>query len=77
MISGGHNIPAPVAVAVFENHVFYADITKLAVMQANKSAKSWPINLTHFYKVDHGVPTAIAVSHPSLQVLTSRGEQDA
>ncbi|KAK3804170.1 hypothetical protein RRG08_023533 [Elysia crispata] len=74
VISGGHNIPAPVAVAVFENHVFYADITKLAVMQANKSAKSWPINLTHFYKVDHGVPTAIAVSHPSLQVLTSRAK---
>ena len=62
------------SVAVFENQVFYSDITKLAVMRADKKSTVWPVDVTQIYKVDQGIPTSVAVSHPALQVLTSRGQ---
>ncbi|RUS81825.1 hypothetical protein EGW08_010417, partial [Elysia chlorotica] len=74
VLSGGQSIPAPVAVAVFENHLFFADITRLAVMRADKTSDSWHPSVSATYRVDQGVPTSVAASHPSLQVLTSRGQ---
>ncbi|CAL1543757.1 unnamed protein product, partial [Lymnaea stagnalis] len=73
VISGGLLIPAPVSVAIFENQVFFADITRLGVMRVDKNDDSvQPKSLQQTYKMDVGVPTAVLAFHHSLYKLTQR-----
>uniref|UniRef100_A0A8C6B9V0 Low-density lipoprotein receptor-related protein 2 n=1 Tax=Monodon monoceros TaxID=40151 RepID=A0A8C6B9V0_MONMO len=42
VIHGGSNIPHPFAISLFEDHVFFTDWTKMAVMKANKFTETDP-----------------------------------
>ncbi|XP_059178824.1 low-density lipoprotein receptor-related protein 2-like isoform X2 [Physella acuta] len=73
IVSGGLNIPAPVSVAIFENQIFFADITKLGAIRINKNDNSVePKTLKQIYKADSGIPTSVTTYHPHMHVLSSR-----
>ncbi|XP_035827354.1 low-density lipoprotein receptor-related protein 2 [Aplysia californica] len=74
IVSGGLRIPAPVSVTVFENQLFFADITKLGVLRVNKTDSAFaPRTLKQVLRMDVGVPAAVVAVHDSLQTLRSRG----
>lgn len=42
VVQGGSLIPHPFGISLFEDHVFFTDWTKMAVMKANKFTESSP-----------------------------------
>lgn len=61
--------------SIFENQLFFADITKLGVIRVNKTdVASDPQSLTQIYRMDAGIPTSVVLAHQSLQTLVYRGE---
>ncbi|KAG9350071.1 hypothetical protein JZ751_026424, partial [Albula glossodonta] len=63
VLNGGTQVPHPFGLSVFENHVFFTDWTKMAVVQANRFNGSNPKLLYH--TTDR--PGHIVVSHAVLQ----------
>ena len=63
VINGGTQVPYPFGMALFENHVFFTDWNKMAVIRTNRFNGSHP-------KLLYGTtekPGHIVVSHPVLQ----------
>ncbi|XP_036394518.1 low-density lipoprotein receptor-related protein 2 [Megalops cyprinoides] len=63
VMNGGTQVPHPYGLSVFENHVFFTDWTKMAVMQANRFNGS---NSKLLYRTTDR-PGHIVVSHAVLQ----------
>lgn len=71
VISGGLNIPAPTAVAVFENEAFWTDLTKQGVMRVNMY--QGVSSLQQIYQNQSAIPVSIKVIHTSKQNRISQG----
>ncbi|KAK0146056.1 Low-density lipoprotein receptor-related protein 2 [Merluccius polli] len=65
VINGGTKVPFPFGIAVFENHAYFTDWTKMAVVRTNRFNGSDPTSLYGTTKR----PGHIVVSHPLLQPL--------
>uniref|UniRef100_A0A4W6E5T0 Low density lipoprotein receptor-related protein 2b n=1 Tax=Lates calcarifer TaxID=8187 RepID=A0A4W6E5T0_LATCA len=63
VLNGGTQAPHPFGIAVFENHVFFTDWTKMGLVRANRFNGSNPALLYRTAKR----PGHVAVSHPVLQ----------
>lgn len=63
VLNGGTQAPHPFGIAVFENHVFYTDWTKMGVLRANRFSDNNPALLYRTAKR----PGHVVVSHPVLQ----------
>ncbi len=63
VLNGGTQAPHPFGIAVFENHVFFTDWTKMGVVRANRFNGSNPALL---YRTAMR-PGDVVVSHPVLQ----------
>uniref|UniRef100_W5N103 Low-density lipoprotein receptor-related protein 2 n=1 Tax=Lepisosteus oculatus TaxID=7918 RepID=W5N103_LEPOC len=63
ILSGGADVPHPYGVALFENHVFFTDWTKMGVIQANRFNGSNPKLL--YRTTDQ--PNHLVISHSVLQ----------
>ncbi|XP_053722161.1 low-density lipoprotein receptor-related protein 2 [Synchiropus splendidus] len=63
VLNGGTQAPHPFGLAVFENHVFFTDWTKMGVIRANRFNGSNPSLLYRTAKQ----PGQVVVSHPVLQ----------
>uniref|UniRef100_A0A3Q3MKS2 Low-density lipoprotein receptor-related protein 2 n=1 Tax=Mastacembelus armatus TaxID=205130 RepID=A0A3Q3MKS2_9TELE len=63
VLNGATQVPHPFGVAVFENHVFFTDWTKMGVVSANRFNGS---NAKFLYRTAER-PGHIVVSHPILQ----------
>lgn len=63
VLNGGTQAPHPFGMAVFENHVFFTDWTKMGVIRANRFNGSNPTLLYRTAKR----PGHVAVSHSLLQ----------
>lgn len=50
--SGSNNLPHSISVDVFENTIFYADSTKMAIMKLKRHAVTTPANVTYHYKLN-------------------------
>lgn len=56
---GGSLIPHPFGISLFENHIFFTDWTKMAVMKANKFKETSP----EVYYQSSLRPFGVAVYH--------------
>ena len=70
IISGGISIPAAVSLSQFENKLYWADVTKMAIMSVSKFDPSgsdvvWRTGVK---------PTALKVVHQVLQPTDGRGK---
>uniref|UniRef100_A0A8C6P698 Low density lipoprotein receptor-related protein 2b n=1 Tax=Nothobranchius furzeri TaxID=105023 RepID=A0A8C6P698_NOTFU len=65
VLNGGTQSPHPFGMAVFENHVFFTDWTKMGVIRTNRFNGSDPVLLYRTAKR----PGHVVVSHPVLQTL--------
>lgn len=65
ILKGATQSPHPFGIAVFENHVFFTDWTKMAVMRANRFSDNNPALL---YRTANR-PGHVVVSHPVLQPI--------
>ncbi|XP_057682782.1 low-density lipoprotein receptor-related protein 2 [Corythoichthys intestinalis] len=65
VLNGGTQAPHPFGLAVFENHVFFTDWTKMGVVRANRFNGSSP---TFLYRTANR-PGHIVVSHSVLQPI--------
>ncbi|XP_030630936.1 low-density lipoprotein receptor-related protein 2 [Chanos chanos] len=65
ILNGGHQIPHPFGLSVFENHLFFTDWTKMGVIRTNRFNGSNP---TLLYRTSSR-PGQIVVSHPVLQPI--------
>lgn len=63
MLNGGHQVPHPFGISVFENHAFFTDWVKMGVIRTNRFNGSDP---TFLYRSTNR-PGQIVVSHPLLQ----------
>uniref|UniRef100_A0A3Q3G597 Low density lipoprotein receptor-related protein 2b n=1 Tax=Labrus bergylta TaxID=56723 RepID=A0A3Q3G597_9LABR len=63
VLNGGTQAPHPFGIAVFENHVFFTDWTKMGVVRANRFNGSNPALLYRTTKR----PGHVVISHPVLQ----------
>lgn len=63
VLNGGTQAPYPFGIAVFENHVFFTDWTKMGVVRANRFNGSNPALLYRTAKR----PGHVVVSHAALQ----------
>lgn len=63
VLSGATQAPHPFGIAVFENHVFFTDWSKMGVLRANRFNGSDP---TLLYRAVNQ-PGHVVVSHPVLQ----------
>lgn len=63
VLNGGTQAPHPFGIAVFENHVFFTDWTKMGVVRANRFNGSNPALL---YRTTRR-PGHVVVSHRVLQ----------
>uniref|UniRef100_A0A3B3E196 Low-density lipoprotein receptor-related protein 2 n=1 Tax=Oryzias melastigma TaxID=30732 RepID=A0A3B3E196_ORYME len=63
VLNGATQSPHPFGIAVFENHVFFTDWTKMGVIRSNRFNGSNPTLLYRTTKV----PGHVAVAHPVLQ----------
>ncbi|XP_053385857.1 low-density lipoprotein receptor-related protein 2-like [Mercenaria mercenaria] len=64
IISGSLNIPAPVSLAMFENEIYWADVTKMAVLKVGKFDKSR--NVTQIWRTKT-VLTSLKIEHAVLR----------
>ncbi|XP_071103874.1 low-density lipoprotein receptor-related protein 2-like [Haliotis cracherodii] len=70
VIRGGLNIPAGSSLAVFENQVYWSDITKMGLLHTSKS--NGQKTITQIYK-DVGVkPTSVKIFHQTVQPMQKR-----
>lgn len=65
ILKGATQSPHPFGITVFENHVFFTDWTKMAVMRANRFGDDNPALL---YRTANR-PGHVVVSHPVLQPI--------
>lgn len=63
VLNGGTQAPHPFGIAVFENHVFFTDWTKMGVVRANRFKDNNPALLYRTTKR----PGHVVVSHAVLQ----------
>ncbi len=63
VLNGGHQVPHPFGISVFENHAFFTDWVKMGVIRTNRFNGSDP---TFLYRSTNR-PGQIVVSHPALQ----------
>ncbi|XP_059387967.1 low-density lipoprotein receptor-related protein 2 [Carassius carassius] len=63
VLNGGHQVPHPFGISVFENHAFFTDWVKMGVIRTNRFNGSDP---TFLYR-STSRPGQIVVSHPALQ----------
>lgn len=72
ILSGYKNIPSPVALTMFEDLLYYADSTKMAVLKVNKFPQRGS-NITTIWRTKAQL-TGVKLEHPDLQRFTSRGK---
>lgn len=72
VLNGGTQVPQPYSLSVFENHIFFTDWTKMAVVQANRFNGSSPKLL--YRTTDR--PGHIVVSHAVLQPIGEKSLHD-
>lgn len=65
VLNGGTQAPHPFGIAVFENHVFFTDWTKMGVIRSNRFNGSSP---TLLYRAANR-PGHVAISHPVVQPM--------
>ncbi|XP_041374759.1 low-density lipoprotein receptor-related protein 2-like [Gigantopelta aegis] len=70
VVSGGMNIPSGVSLTVFEDQVYWADVTKMGLLSANKFKK--PVTVRQIYHEASSKPTSVRVFHPSVQTSGTR-----
>lgn len=63
VLNGGTQAPHPFGIALFENHIFFTDWTKMGVIRANRFRDSNPALLYRTSKR----PGHVVVSHSVLQ----------
>ena len=69
IISGSRNVPAPVSLAMFENEIYFADVTKMAVLKIGKFDKT--DQMTQIWRTK-AILTSVKMEHSVLR-STSRG----
>lgn len=70
VLYGGTQVPQPFGIAVFENHAFFTDWTKMGVVRTNRFKGS---DATLLYRTTKR-PGHIVVSHPVLQPIGKEGD---
>lgn len=50
--SGSTNLPHAISLDVFENTIYYADATKMAIMKLRRHAVTAPANITYHFKLN-------------------------
>ena len=70
IISGGIKIPAAVSLTHFENNLYWADVTKMAVLSVSKFEQAEPEVV---WRTDIK-PVALKALHPVLQPTDGRGK---
>lgn len=70
IISGWLNIPAPISLTMFENEIFWADLTKMGILKVNKFGGQYSASQI-FKSMDEEVK-AIKVFHPSSQISKTK-----
>ncbi|XP_052813493.1 low-density lipoprotein receptor-related protein 2-like [Mya arenaria] len=70
IVSGSRTIPSPVAIAMFENDLYIADTTKMAILKAKRfNVDQQNVNVISKFNTEL---TSIKVHHPVLQNLGGR-----
>lgn len=66
--SGSTNLPHSVSLDIFENTIFYADTTKMAIMRLNRHTVTKEANISYHIKLDGNlIPNFVKVYHESKQ----------
>lgn len=67
--SGSQNLPHTIALDVFENTIYYADSTKLAILKFARHTFTTAANITYHYKLGgSSKPQAVKIFHSSKQL---------
>ncbi len=71
--SGSKNLPHSISLDIFENAVYYADTTKIAIMKFMRHTITTEVNVTYHFKLNaNNLPRSIRIFHQSKQQLTDR-----
>jgi low density lipoprotein-related protein 2 len=67
--SGSNNLPHSTALDIFENTIYYADSTKLAIMKLGRHTITSEANITSHYKLNNVKPRNVKLFHQTKQSL--------